>query len=219
MNFSRHRPLLLTALALCLLLAGHAQSWAANASQSPEMRPLPVGQAFPDLVFQGPFTVGEAKQLGIKPDSARYRLADIKADTVILVVFSMYCPFCQKEGPSLVRMNALIRERGLSGSVAMVGVGAGNSAFEVGVYRDKFTIDFPLFQDQDFVAYKALGQVGTPYYYILKRGPGGFSIVDGELGCVASPEAFLDSVQAKAGAKPAPAQEAKPDTKTKGKKK
>ncbi|WP_243438435.1 peroxiredoxin family protein [Fundidesulfovibrio soli] len=210
---------LFAALALISSLAGHDAAWAANASQSPEMRPLPVGQAFPDLVLQGPFTPQEATQLGIKPGAKSFRLADIKADTVILVVFSMYCPFCQKEGPALVETNTLIRERGLAGSVAMVGLGAGNSEFEVAIYRDKFKVDFPLFHDKDFAAYKAMGQVGTPFYYILSRGPNGFTIVDESLGCMTSPQAFLDSVQAKTGAKPSPVQEAKPDAKAKGKKK
>lgn len=207
------------ALALFTAISANGAAWAANASQAPEMRPLPVGQAFPDLVLQGPFTPQEATQLGLKPGAKSFRLADIKADTVILVVFSMYCPFCQKEGPALVETNALIRERGLAGSVAMVGLGAGNSDFEVAIYRDKFKVDFPLFQDKDFLAYKALGQVGTPFYYILSRGPGGFTIVDESLGCMTSPKALLDSVQAKTGATPAPAQEAKPDAKAKGKKK
>lgn len=207
------------ALALFTATFANGAAWAANASQSPEMRPLPVGQTFPDLVFQGPFTPQEATQLGLKPGAKSFRLADIKADTVILVVFSMYCPFCQKEGPALVEANALIRERGLAGSVAMVGLGAGNSEFEVAIYRDKFKVDFPLFQDKDFSAYKALGQVGTPFYYVLSRGPGGFTIVDESLGCMTSPKTFLDSVQAKTGAAPAPAQDAKPDAKAKGKKK
>ncbi|WP_243310697.1 peroxiredoxin family protein [Fundidesulfovibrio agrisoli] len=206
-------------LALFAAMAANGAAWAANASQSPEMRPLPVGQAFPDLVLQGPFTPQEAAQLGLKPGAKSFRLADIKADTVVLVVFSMYCPFCQKEGPALVEANALIRERGLAGSVAMVGLGAGNSDFEVAIYRDKFKVDFPLFQDKDFTAYKSLGQVGTPFYYILSRGPDGFTIVDESLGCMTSPKAFLDSVQAKTGAKPAPVQDTKPEAKAKGKKK
>jgi hypothetical protein len=195
----------LSARALLLLLSlailpGSAPAWAMNASETPNMHPLPVGQIFPDLVFPGPFTPGEAKQLGIKPDAADYRLHDIKADTVILVVFSMYCPFCQKEGPALVRMNALLRERGLAGKVALVGLGAGNSAYEVGIYRDKFAVDFPLFQDKEFTAYKALGQVGTPYYYVLQRDAKGFTIIDGQLGCVNSPEVFLDGVLQKTSA-------------------
>ena len=98
-------------------------------------------------------------------------------------------------------MNAMLRERGLAGKVAMVGLAAGNSPFEAGVYRDKFKVDFPIFHDQDFSAYKAVGQVGTPYYYVLKREGDGFVVVDGQLGCVASAEAFLDTVLEKAAAK------------------
>ena len=83
--------------------------------------------------------------------------------------------------------------------VRLVGLGAGNSPFEVNVFREKFALTFPLLADPDFAAYKLLGQVGTPYYYVLKRKGEGFEVADGVLGCMASPEAFLKQALAKLG--------------------
>lgn len=189
------------ALLLCALLTflPASRAMAAGATLSADMKPLPVGQAFPDIVFPGPITPAEAGQLGLPPGDKPFKAADIKAQAVILVVFSMYCPFCQKDGPELAKLNSLIAARGLSNKLKLAGLGAGNSAFEVNVFREKFRISFPLIPDMDFSAYKALGQVGTPFYYILKRQGQGFVIVDSQLGCMTSPEAFLDGVLAKTG--------------------
>ncbi|WP_235956857.1 peroxiredoxin family protein [Fundidesulfovibrio magnetotacticus] len=162
------------------------------------MKPLAEGQAFPDLAFKGPISDAEAKELGVAPGKP-FAFKDIKAQAVILVVFSMYCPFCQRDAPELAKMHQIIKDRGLSGKVKLVGLGAGNSAFEVNVFREKFALRLPLIPDQDFSVYKALGQVGTPYYYVLARSGPGFTVVEGHLGCVSSAEAFLNQALAKAG--------------------
>ena len=191
---------ILAALILVLLIGfAPVQTQAVNASQSPTMKPLPVGQAFPDIAFKGPLLPQEAKELGVGATDKAIRLSHLKAEAVVLVVFSMYCPFCQKEGPELDKMHKLIGQKDLADKVKLVGLGAGNSAFEVNVYREKFGLTFPLFPDQDFEAYKALGQVGTPYYYVLKRQGADFVIVEEQLGCVVSPGAFLDGVLEKTG--------------------
>jgi peroxiredoxin len=187
-------------LILCaLLLAAHSQAFAASASASPDMKPLPVGQAFPDITFAGPITAKEANDLGAGGGGKAFSLNQTKAQAIILVVYSMYCPFCQKEAPELNAMHALIASRKLSGKLKLVGLGAGNSPFEVNVFREKFSTPFALIPDQDFKAYKQLGQVGTPFYYVLKRQGDGFVIVDTQLGCVASAEAFLNSIIEKTG--------------------
>lgn len=162
------------------------------------MAALPVGQALPDLSFAPPFAPGEAGMLGVAKDKP-FSLKNIKGDVLVLVVFSMYCPYCQREAPELSRFHELVKQRGLSGKLALVGLGAGNSAFEVDVYRQKLAAPFPLLPDPDFARYKLLGQVGTPYYYVAKRQGGSFVIVDTLLGCMASAEAFLDTVTAKTG--------------------
>ena len=184
---------------LVLLLFSSHDAFASGASTSPDMKPLPVGQVFPDVTFAGPILENEARQLGAGAKGKPFSLQQSKAQAVILVVFSMYCPFCQKEAPELNTMNALIKSKGLSGKIKLVGLGAGNSPFEVSVFREKFSIPFPLIPDQDFAAYKLLGQVGTPFYYVLKRQGNGFVIVDTQLGCVTSAEAFLNTALEKTG--------------------
>lgn len=184
-------------LAACL--AWRTPALAVQASQAPESAPLQVGQPFPELTFKGKLTPETAKEFGLKANANEFTMSQIKAPVVILVVYSMYCPFCQKEAPQLNQLHELIKQRKLSDKLKLIGMGAGNSTFEVNVFREKYAVTFPLVSDEKFQAYKAVGTVGTPYYYVLKRKGQGYVVLDGLLGCVESVDGFLDSVVAKTG--------------------
>ncbi|MGE4263660.1 MAG: peroxiredoxin family protein [Desulfovibrio sp.] len=192
------KSLLAAALTIVSLLLS-SQGFAGGASLSQNMKPLPTGQIAPNFAFTLPISKGEAAELGIKPDAKAAQLNDVQADAMVLVVFSMYCTYCQGEASELAALHALIKDKGLSGKLTLLGLGAGNSPFEVNVFRKKYGLKFPLLSDPDFAAHKALGEVGTPYYYILKRRGNEFVIVDQLLGCMTSSGAFLDSVLDKTG--------------------
>jgi len=174
-----------------LLLSGSAL--AMEASDNADSHPLPVGAAMPDLLLRGELSPEHLTQLGLKSPSPRH-LSEINAKTVILVAFSMYCPHCQREAPVLNELHALIQSRGLADDVKLIGVGIGNSNFEVQVFRDKYATTFPLFSDPDFTVNKEIGEVGTPFFYVLAMNPEEkeIRVVKTLLGRMESAETFLE---------------------------
>ncbi|PKN42716.1 MAG: TlpA family protein disulfide reductase [Deltaproteobacteria bacterium HGW-Deltaproteobacteria-18] len=173
------------------LLAGNAL--AIEASDSATSHPLPVGSSMPDLLLRGELSQEHLTHLGLESPAPRH-LSELSAKTVILVAFSMYCPHCQREAPALNELNALIASRGLSENVKLIGVGIGNSDFEVQVFRDKYAITFPLFSDPDFTVNKEIGEVGTPFFYVLSMNPDKkeIRVVKTLLGRMESAESFFD---------------------------
>lgn len=176
---------------LFLLLSGN--SLAMEASDNAGSHPLPVGATMPDLLLRGELSQEHLAHLGLKGPAPRH-LSEIDAKTVILVAFSMYCPHCQREAPALNELNALIATRGLGEDVKLIGVGIGNSDFEVQVFRNKYATTFPLFSDPDFTVNKEIGEVGTPFFYVLAMSPDKkeIRVVKTLLGRMESAETFLE---------------------------
>lgn len=116
-----------------------------------------------------PDSAASKNYLGLKGTDT-FTIPKIKADTVIIEIFSMYCPICQAEAPVVNELHRLIEKTpSLKGKVKLIGIGAGNSAFEVEVFRKKYNILFPLFPDEKFGIQKALSRpIRTPTFIAIK---------------------------------------------------
>lgn len=126
--------------------------------------PPPEGGTLPDFTLPAPQEAQHRTYLGLQGESA-FAIPDIKAEVVIIELFSMYCPHCQREAPTVNEIYARIEaDAKLKDKVKIIGIGIGNSAYEVAHFRKTYTIPFPLFADGDFALHKMLGEVRTPYF-------------------------------------------------------
>jgi peroxiredoxin len=108
----------------------------------------------------------------------------------------MYCPYCQREAPAVnalyekLQADAALREK-----IKIIGIGAGNSRFEVDVFKKKYEVPFPLIPDDRFTIHKCLGEVRTPYFFVVKTGSKQFTeIIYSKLGGLKDTDAFIRSL-------------------------
>ena len=115
---------------------------------------------------------------------------------VIIEIFSMYCPYCQAEAPNVNSLFSRIESSpALKGKIKLVGIGAGNSDYEVGVFKKKYHVAFPLFSDGDFKIHKLMGEVRTPYFIGVKINPdGSHQVFYSKLGAFESVDHFLNQI-------------------------
>ena len=185
--------------ALALALTASTQALAVEASEAPGAKPLAVGTVFPAVPLLGPVSPQLAASLGITSQTGPTPINSVAADVLVVEIFSMYCPFCQREAPNINALHSLIEKQGLSGRIKLIGIGAGNSDTEVDIFRKKFNVPFALFSDAAFAVHQRVGQVGTPFFYVLRKKPAGYEIVLTHLGLLHSPADFLAAIVAKAG--------------------
>lgn len=180
--------ILFCVLTMITVAAAAANVWSAPA--------LTKGGPLPDFTLSAPKNSAERSYLGV--GSGPFRVANIKAELVVVEIFSMYCPYCQKEAPNVNAVyNKIENDPALKGRIKFLGIGAGNSQTEVDIFRERYKIPFALVPDKDFQAHELLGQPRTPFFVILKLKPGSRErVVATHLGAYESPEKFLDDLRA-----------------------
>ncbi len=114
----------------------------------------------------------------------------------------MYCPHCQKDAPTVNKLyEALQKDPDLRGTMKLIGIGIGNTPYEINLYREKYSIVFPLFPDPDMSVGKALGVRGTPTFIGIKANHDGsledFYFKTGKMGSI---EEFMDNMISRSGA-------------------
>ena len=160
------------------------------------------GGVLPVINLQVPRTPVDRNYLGLSGDGS-FKIPQIKANVVIVEIFSMYCPYCQKDAPGVNQLHDLIQnDPDLKNRIKLIGIGAGNSSYEVEVFKKTYTIPFPLFPDRDFTFHKAIGEVRTPYFIVVKiNDDKTHQIVHSQLGDYPGAEPFLELVLKSSGIK------------------
>jgi len=156
-----NKPLIcFAAFAICLLLATNAGLAFTNAPA--------IGESLPSFELPIPQDAGAQSYLGLS-GTGQFTIAQIEAKVVIIQIFSMYCPVCQKEAFRVNKLYRTIQKRkDLKDKIKMIGIGTGNTSFEVGFFQKKYEVPFPLFSDENLSIHRILGKLRTPYFIGVK---------------------------------------------------
>ncbi|MEF2145965.1 MAG: TlpA disulfide reductase family protein [Desulfovibrionaceae bacterium] len=160
--------------------------------------PASANALFPDFPLSAQLTTEQQAYLGVTGPTLR--LSEVQAPLLLIEVFSMYCPYCQRDAPEVNEFHKRLRLQGLDSKLKILGIGAGNTPFEVDFFKDKFAVPFPLFADEDYAVHTALGNVGTPYFVLVRvTGPDKLEILLTQEGSPENMQAFFTDVLKKAG--------------------
>lgn len=137
---------------------------------SAEKAPV-VGELLVGIRLDAPENPDKRAYLEIA-ESGTFDPTTVTGRLLIIEIFSMYCPHCQREAPAVNRLyQAIEASETLRGRVKIIGIGVGNSTYEVDHFRKYYQIPFPLFPDEDFDIHKSVGEVRTPFFIIADIGP------------------------------------------------
>jgi thiol-disulfide isomerase/thioredoxin len=138
--------------------------------------------------------------LGVRQGDS-FTVDDMASDVVVVEIFNMYCPFCQREAPHVNELFALVDGReNLNRRLKIIGIGVGNSDYEVDFYRRSYSVRFPLFADKDFKIHEMVGKIRTPCFFILKRDADRrFRVAFIHSGGFKTPEAFVSEIIERCG--------------------
>jgi len=159
-------------------------------------RPAPeVGRPLAAFKLPAPTIPAERQYLGLS-STGPFTISQVQAPVVIIEIFSMYCPYCQREAP---RLNDLYKKIESSpqykNKIKILGIGAGNTPFEVNFFKKKFKVPFPLLPDKNFAAHKCLGEVRTPYFIVVSNSSSGVpKVIFSKLGKIKDLDKFLETI-------------------------
>jgi peroxiredoxin len=166
-----------------------------------EVSPPQEGGVFPEVELLKPDNPVNLNYLGLS-GSGLFKVQQIKAEVVIIEIFSMYCPYCQGEAPNVNNLYNLIENNpAFRNKIKIIGIGINNSLFETDIFKKKYKIEFPLIPDGDFKLHKTIGEVRTPYFIIVKLKGGKTEVIYSRLGALGDNNVFLGQIAKLTGLK------------------
>lgn len=145
-------------VALSLLL------FAATAGAQPK-----VGDKVGDLKFNKPLSEADQKYLGLAK-MGPFTLKDVKADYIMVDVFSVTCPHCIKQAPHLNKLYNLVSQNAkLKDKLKFIAAGAKNNDMQMKMWKATQKVPFPLIADMDAKVFNALKLPGTPVSVIVDK--------------------------------------------------
>jgi len=154
-------------------------------------------ELLPDITLTVPENAAHVQYLGLKGEPGTpFKISEIDADILMIELFSMYCPYCQKAAPTINELYEKMEQiKRPDLKLVIIGIGANNTDLEVDTFRHGFDIVFPLFSDPDLSIYNALAGAGTPTFIGCKKeGDDKNLIFFRKSGGFKDPSGFLDDL-------------------------
>jgi len=90
-------------------------------------------------------------------------IPQIKADVVLINIFSTTCPHCKKEAPNTNKLYETIEGRpDLKDRIKIIGIGARDTLEKIAAFKEEYKVPFPLFSDKDMSIFEQLEATATP---------------------------------------------------------
>lgn len=154
-----------------------------------------AGQSFPDSKMEVTLSDGHRAYLGLTDETSSFRFSDVKAEYLLINVYSLYCAPCQRDAPAFNEMYEKIASMGQDGRIKFIGLAAGNTVREMEFWRKKFDVQFPLISDEDYKLHRLLGNVGTPFFVLARvNGPDKLDILFSREGAFEDENAFFAEI-------------------------
>ncbi len=154
------------------------------------------GAKLPEMVMDAPPEKKDCSYLGIK-QNAKFTLADVAADLIILEIIGVYCPQCHKQRPHINRLfHRIKKDAGLSSKVKFVGIAVGATPMEVAYLIKNSRIPYPVLTDEQFAYHKLLGEPRTPFNIVVKKDG---TVLWTHLGIIADMNQFFATLKRLAG--------------------
>ena len=147
---------------LALLLLVTAVSFA-------EEKEPQVGQSVGNVKFPQPMSDEDVKYLGLAK-AGEFTLKDIKSPYVLVEQFSTTCPHCMAQAPIMNQLFAMVeKDAALKDKVKFMGLGQGNEANAVKMWKGFNKIPFPQIPDTKSVFGDALKFHPYPVSVLLDK--------------------------------------------------
>lgn len=163
-------------LLVIILLYGSASQGAETTGALGSLEKPVLGKSKSLPAFELPMPQGKAdkRYLGLS-GTGNFKIGQIKAPVLIIEVFSFYCPHCQRSAAQVNELYQKIAGRpDIKEKIKMIGIGVGNSLYEVNSFRERYEVPFPLISDQSMEITEMLGVKGTPTFIVVKVDGKGF---------------------------------------------
>ena len=174
-----------------------------SASADAAIMPPVKGGKLPAISLPIPKNPVERSYLGLVGNGF-FKISQIKAEAVIIKIFNTYCPACLTVALAMPELyHRIENEPELKGKMKVIGIGVGNTAYEIELFKETFNIPYPVFPDSDFSLHKAFGEVRTPYFIAARiKEDGSNEVFYTQLGAFTETGQFLDLVLEAYGKKP-----------------